>query len=43
MSVTSLSPGEKAAFPAADKIFSGDGASFDGEFERPSLSFPDVE
>lgn len=43
MSVTNMLPGEKAAFPAADKIFSVDGASLDEDFERPSLSFPKVE
>lgn len=43
MSVTNLSPGEKAVFPAADKMFSVDGASVDDDFEIPSLSFPDVE
>lgn len=43
MSFKSLSPGEKAAFSAAAKMFSADGASFDDDFERPSLSFPDVQ
>lgn len=43
MSATSMSPGEKAAFPAAVKIFSADGASLDEDFERSSLSFPKVE